>query len=68
MSGSTHVKSSRFPTTIAGPGDWVPTPAVRLSIWLHTFAALALIAYPEWWRWLPSLAAAYPCANRPQAR
>jgi hypothetical protein len=30
----------------------VPTPGVRLSIWLHTFAALALIAYPEWWRWL----------------
>jgi peptidoglycan-N-acetylglucosamine deacetylase len=42
----------RFPVTIAGPCAWVSIPAVGLSIWFHALAALTLIAYPEWRRWL----------------
>jgi peptidoglycan/xylan/chitin deacetylase (PgdA/CDA1 family) len=31
---------------------WQPTPAIRLSIWLHALAALAFVVWPCAWHWL----------------
>ena len=50
MSGPVHLKLPRSPAHVE-PSQWTPTRAVRLSIWLHAFAALALIVCPKWWRW-----------------
>jgi peptidoglycan-N-acetylglucosamine deacetylase len=52
MDRSAGVKATHSATTGGGSGTWVPTPVVRLSIWLHAFAVLALIAWPARWPWL----------------
>jgi peptidoglycan/xylan/chitin deacetylase (PgdA/CDA1 family) len=31
---------------------WRPTPAIRLSIWLHALVILACVGWPDAWRWL----------------
>lgn len=31
---------------------WQPTPAIRLSIWLHAFATFAFVVWPGAWQWL----------------
>ncbi|UFN47992.1 polysaccharide deacetylase family protein [Roseomonas sp. OT10] len=43
---------------MAGPPRWVPTPAVRASLWLHGAGLLALGAAPGVWPWVLGVLAA----------
>jgi peptidoglycan-N-acetylglucosamine deacetylase len=48
----THLTKSRSDPRNSEPAQWTPTCVVRLSILVHVFVVLALLACPEWWRWL----------------
>ena len=52
MRGPTHLTKSCSASRHPRPAQWTPTCVVRLSILVHVFVVLALLACPEWWPWL----------------
>ncbi|VVM04823.1 Peptidoglycan-N-acetylglucosamine deacetylase [Methylacidimicrobium cyclopophantes] len=43
------------PLPAPAPGRWHPSPAIRLSLWLHGALLGALLLFPRSWAWLLSI-------------
>ncbi len=43
------------PDPVSRPGRWRPSPAIRLSLWLHGALPPAFLFFPKLWPWLLAL-------------